>query len=574
MLLIFKSIHNIHISLSTSSFYFHLTYHGYPLNRRQMYLLNFQTTTTTGSTTTTNSITLEKDVKQCQSLPFQHDILTGGFPCQPFSRSGTQTGFNTEKGTLFHEIVRLLKSSQPKSFLLENVTGLLHLPGTTPGELPLVIRQALEEVGYTIQFKIIDSSCMLPQIRRRCYIVGFLNSEFANSFTWPILPKLNRSVAGDDGILISDPENSKNRKSKNRKQNFSLDSVFQLTETQWNARLERCSDPSMWLVQSDSVFGTLTRNYRSCPGRKAAALHSQRIAKRRKTTVEGIGTSSSSTDVANSGAPKIESFQVGKEYIAWEQYKQKKVTEEKATAATEAAATTTPSITSTTSTTTSATTSQHLQHRSSSRGWSNLISKQLDWEVYLNDTFLSHISINDPLLEQTLAKKRDTLIRNTNQRPRYFSHRECSRLMGFPAKFQILREKEAAGPATALYGNAVCPPIVGAIAACMLRALNINVKVSNNDDEDGEDEEDDIGDWNCIGTRTALQLTLQSLPNGYRRQVLCQKIKKMSLLPIVEENKNDDIDDEKQREQELQICYRFRDTGSCSWGDKCRWQHT
>jgi len=303
--------------LSTSSFYFHLIY-CYPLNRRQMYLLNFQTSTATGSTTTTNSITFEKDIKQCQSLPFQHDILTGGFPCQPFSRSGTQTGFNTEKGTLFHEIVRLLQISQPKSFLLENVTGLLHLPGTTtPGELPLVIRQALEEVGYTIHFKIIDSSCMLPQIRRRCYIVGFLNSEFSNSFTWPILPKLNRSVAGDDGILISDPENSKNRKSKNRKQNFSLDSVFQLTETQWKARLERCQDPSMWLVQGNSVFGTLTRNYRSCPGRKAAAIHSQRIAKRRKTTcVEGIGiststmsSSSSSTDVVNLGEQKIETFQ-------------------------------------------------------------------------------------------------------------------------------------------------------------------------------------------------------------------------------------------------------------------------
>ena len=109
---------------------------------RQTHQLNFNHTKTTTTTTTS----FAKDVRCLLTLPISHDILTGGFPCQPFSRAGHQPGFTTPKGTLFHEIVRLLKKSQPRMFLLENVTGLLNL-GTNKNELPTIIREELEGVS-------------------------------------------------------------------------------------------------------------------------------------------------------------------------------------------------------------------------------------------------------------------------------------------------------------------------------------------------------------------------------------------------------------------------------------------
>ena len=114
---------------------------------RQTHQLNFNQ-----STTTTTTTSFAKDVRCLLTLPISHDILTGGFPCQPFSRAGHQPGFTTPKGTLFHEIVRLLKKSQPRMFLLENVTGLLNL-GTNKNELPTIIREELE--GVRIPFFLI-----------------------------------------------------------------------------------------------------------------------------------------------------------------------------------------------------------------------------------------------------------------------------------------------------------------------------------------------------------------------------------------------------------------------------------
>jgi site-specific DNA-cytosine methylase len=68
-----------------------------------------------------------------------HDILTAGFPCQPFSSLGLQPGLREEKGVLFQQIVRVLRLRQPRAFLLENVPGLLQvrLPAWSVRWLPL-----------------------------------------------------------------------------------------------------------------------------------------------------------------------------------------------------------------------------------------------------------------------------------------------------------------------------------------------------------------------------------------------------------------------------------------------------
>jgi DNA (cytosine-5)-methyltransferase 1 len=116
---------------------------------------------------------------QAESIP-DHDVLVAGFPCQPFSIAGvskhnalgTLHGFDhPTQGTLFFEIVRILKAKRPKGFLLENVKNLRSHDG---GRTYSVILDTLRnELGYDIHDKVIDAAAMLPQHRERTYIVGF-----------------------------------------------------------------------------------------------------------------------------------------------------------------------------------------------------------------------------------------------------------------------------------------------------------------------------------------------------------------------------------------------------------------
>lgn len=107
------------------------------------------------------------------------DILLAGFPCQPFSYAGRTEGFEDKtRGTLFFDVVRILKHHKPKMFLLENVKG---LKSHNNGDTLKIIEDTLTGLGYSIQWKIIDSLKFgVPQKRERWYCVGFdKNIEFA-----------------------------------------------------------------------------------------------------------------------------------------------------------------------------------------------------------------------------------------------------------------------------------------------------------------------------------------------------------------------------------------------------------
>jgi DNA (cytosine-5)-methyltransferase 1 len=109
-----------------------------------------------------------------------HDVLVAGFPCQPFSIAGVSKknalgrphGFlDPTQGTLFFDVARIIEQKRPRAFLLENVRNLMsHDKGNTFR----VIRHRLEdELGYEFHFKVLDASALVPQGRRRIFMVGF-----------------------------------------------------------------------------------------------------------------------------------------------------------------------------------------------------------------------------------------------------------------------------------------------------------------------------------------------------------------------------------------------------------------
>ncbi|MEN9918548.1 MAG: hypothetical protein RL662_984 [Bacteroidota bacterium] len=112
-----------------------------------------------------------------------HDILCGGFPCQAFSVSGKQRGFDDTRGTLFFDIARIVRQHQPKVLLLENVKNLAKHDG---GKTLAVIANTLDTLGYDIYHQVLNTSCFgLPQNRERIYIVGFRKTLNVKIFEFP-----------------------------------------------------------------------------------------------------------------------------------------------------------------------------------------------------------------------------------------------------------------------------------------------------------------------------------------------------------------------------------------------------
>ncbi len=118
-----------------------------------------------------------------KSIP-DFDIITGGFPCQPFSQAGLKKGFSETRGTLFFDIVSIMKEKQPKAFFLENVRGLLtHDGGRTFATIQRVLT---EELGYSFFYKVIKASDYgVPQHRPRLFMVGFKDKSIDFEFPEP-----------------------------------------------------------------------------------------------------------------------------------------------------------------------------------------------------------------------------------------------------------------------------------------------------------------------------------------------------------------------------------------------------
>jgi len=131
---------------------------------KETYSANFQIKTMYGDIKKIN----EKDIPN-------HNLLCGGFPCQSFSVAGKQEGFGDLRGTLFFDIIRIIKEKKPRYILLENVKNLI---SHDKGKTIQVILKNISDSGYTFDITVINShEAGLPQNRERTYIVGVLNYE-------------------------------------------------------------------------------------------------------------------------------------------------------------------------------------------------------------------------------------------------------------------------------------------------------------------------------------------------------------------------------------------------------------
>lgn len=126
----------------------------------------------------------------------QFDVMLAGFPCQAFSIAGYRQGFNDEKGrgTLFFELIRIIRSKQPKVIFLENVKNLV---GHDNGNTFRIILEYLMESGYFVKYQVLNAKDFgnIPQNRERIYIVAFRSKKAYQKFEFPAPIEMTKKLS-------------------------------------------------------------------------------------------------------------------------------------------------------------------------------------------------------------------------------------------------------------------------------------------------------------------------------------------------------------------------------------------
>jgi len=170
----------------------------------------------------------------------QHDVLLAGFPCQPFSLAGVskknslgrEHGFKCDtQGTLFFDVARIIEHHQPKAFLLENVKN---LKSHDKGKTFEVIKKTLtQELGYHIDYIVIDAKGFVPQHRERIFIAGF-KEDFKFKFSKDNFPKPENgpkldSILHNSKEKVEEPYTMKDPKSGK----FLINEKYTLSDNLW-----------------------------------------------------------------------------------------------------------------------------------------------------------------------------------------------------------------------------------------------------------------------------------------------------------------------------------------------------
>lgn len=147
----------------------------------------------------------EGDITQVdeKTIP-EHDILCAGFPCQAFSISGKQRGFEDSRGTLFFDVARIVREKKPKVVFMENVKNFAtHDNGHTLE----VVQATMEQLGYVFYQKVLNAvDYGVPQKRERIYMVCFRKDLEVGKFSYPKPFELTRHVEDfllDDESMLS-----------------------------------------------------------------------------------------------------------------------------------------------------------------------------------------------------------------------------------------------------------------------------------------------------------------------------------------------------------------------------------
>lgn len=112
-----------------------------------------------------------------QAIPKHFDLLSAGFPCQPFSISGKMKGFEDTRGTLIYEVFKIMSQHYPPVVLLENVKHLVH---HNSGNTLKTILHHLKTLGYYVDWRILNASWFgVPQNRERVIIIATLERPFS-----------------------------------------------------------------------------------------------------------------------------------------------------------------------------------------------------------------------------------------------------------------------------------------------------------------------------------------------------------------------------------------------------------
>ena len=145
------------------------------------------------------------------------DILSAGFPCQPFSSEGERRGKADKRATVIEPILKYVKRNKPKGVLLENVPGFMHKRHKKLRDI--VIKFLMKAGPYKVQIKVLNSlEFGVPQSRKRVYIVGIREDCAVQDFTWPVpfgTPPITKFL--DKGVT---PKHMSDAKLKNVKACF------------------------------------------------------------------------------------------------------------------------------------------------------------------------------------------------------------------------------------------------------------------------------------------------------------------------------------------------------------------
>ncbi|MFZ3129764.1 MAG: DNA (cytosine-5-)-methyltransferase [Desulfosporosinus sp.] len=202
-----------------------------------------------------------------------YDVLVAGFPCQPFSIAGVSKknslgrphGFRCDtQGTLFFDVAQILEYHRPKAFLLENVKNLIsHDKGRT---FNVIMKTLKEELGYNVDYIILDAREWVPQHRERIYIVGFQNDINVTFDNFKIRkkedgPKLSSILHPEDGSELAEPPYTKGINGRVNEKYTLSDRLWQYLKNYAEKHRAKGNGFGYGLFGTDDVARTLSARY-------------------------------------------------------------------------------------------------------------------------------------------------------------------------------------------------------------------------------------------------------------------------------------------------------------------------